>query len=204
MIALMLITITEKSTLNRLSGKFGAFTRGKEHVANATKQTKHRIVRRATKNPLKMNGTLKSSRRLHINDIGRGRGSLGPEMRQKIRSNHHRTSNLKKMTMLMLSHAILSMRTRTRELSESTMLSKNTTQMLGDVLNSRVSMEHANRYRKLGKKHGCKTLIYGKNLTTRGHKIQPGITRKIINNNYIVAMAPFRRKGSWTPNIRVD
>jgi hypothetical protein len=37
-IALMLITIPEKSTLNGLSRKFGAFTRGKKNVANATKQ----------------------------------------------------------------------------------------------------------------------------------------------------------------------
>jgi hypothetical protein len=83
------------------------------------------------------------------------------------------------------------MHTRTRELSESTLLSKNTTQMLGYVLTSRVSTEHTNRRRKLGKNHSMKMLIYGKNLTTRGHKIQPGITRKIIYKNDIVAMALF-------------
>jgi hypothetical protein len=77
MIALMLITNPEKSTLNRLSVKFGAFMRGKENVANATKQTKHRIVSRATKKPLERNGTLKSSRSLHINEIGGGRDNLG-------------------------------------------------------------------------------------------------------------------------------
>jgi hypothetical protein len=83
------------------------------------------------------------------------------------------------------------MRTRTRELSKSTLLSKNTIQMLGDVFTSRVGTEHTKRRRKLGKNHGCKTLIYGKNLTTRGYKIQPGITRKIIYKNDIVAMTPF-------------
>jgi hypothetical protein len=78
--------------------------------------------------PLERNGTTKSSRRLHINDIGRGIDSLGPEMRWKRRKGNHRTSSLKKMTMLTLSHVILSMHTMTRELSEGTLLSKNTTQ----------------------------------------------------------------------------
>jgi hypothetical protein len=53
--------------------KFGAFTRRKENVANTAKETKHRIVRRATKKPLERNSTLKSSRRLHINEIDGGR-----------------------------------------------------------------------------------------------------------------------------------
>jgi hypothetical protein len=187
----MLITIPEKCTLNKPSGKFGAFTRGKENVANATKQTKHRIVKRATKKPLERNGTLKSSKRMHINKIGGGRDSLDPGMMQKIRSDHHWTSTLKKIMMLSLSHAILSMCNGTRELSKSTLLSKNTAQMLGDVLTSRVGTEYMDRRRKLGKNHGCKTLIYGKNLTLRGHKVQPGIVRKDIYKNDIVAMSPF-------------
>jgi hypothetical protein len=40
-IALMLITVSKKNTLNRLSGQFGAFARGKENITNTTKQTKH-------------------------------------------------------------------------------------------------------------------------------------------------------------------
>jgi hypothetical protein len=43
-IALMLITVPEKNTLNRLSGQFGAFTRREKNIANATKQTKSRVV----------------------------------------------------------------------------------------------------------------------------------------------------------------
>jgi hypothetical protein len=43
-IALMLITIADKNTLNRLSGQFGAFTRREKNIANATKQTKSRVV----------------------------------------------------------------------------------------------------------------------------------------------------------------
>ena len=36
-IALMLVTVSEKNTLNRLSGQFGAFARGKQNIANTTK-----------------------------------------------------------------------------------------------------------------------------------------------------------------------
>jgi hypothetical protein len=36
-IALMLITVSKKDTLNRLSGQFGAFTRGKKNITNAIK-----------------------------------------------------------------------------------------------------------------------------------------------------------------------
>ena len=36
-IALMLITVTEKNTLNRLNGQFGAFARRQKDIAYATK-----------------------------------------------------------------------------------------------------------------------------------------------------------------------
>jgi hypothetical protein len=36
-IALLLITVAKKNTLNRLSGQFGALTRGQKNIANATK-----------------------------------------------------------------------------------------------------------------------------------------------------------------------
>jgi hypothetical protein len=75
------------------------------------------------------------------------------------------------MTMLTLSNAILSMAARTRELSKSALLSKNTTQLLGDILTSRVSTEHMNRCRKLSEDHSRKTLIYREDLTARTHKI---------------------------------
>jgi hypothetical protein len=48
-IALMLITVSKKNTLNRLSGRFGAFARGKENIANTTKQAKHQVVWRMTR-----------------------------------------------------------------------------------------------------------------------------------------------------------
>lgn len=70
---------------------------------------------------------MKGGGRLDINEIGRGRDNPSLEMKQKRRSNHHRTSSLKTMKMLALSNAILSMRTGTRKLSESALLRKDTT-----------------------------------------------------------------------------
>jgi hypothetical protein len=57
-IALMLITVSKKNTLNRLSGQFGAFARGKENIAKVTKQMKHRVIRRTTGEMLKRNAIL--------------------------------------------------------------------------------------------------------------------------------------------------
>jgi hypothetical protein len=84
------------------------------------------------------------------------------------------------MAMLTLSNAILSMRTRTGELSESALLSNNTTQQLGDILTSRVITKHTNGCRILSADHGRKTLIYGEHLAARAHKIQPSVPGKII------------------------
>jgi hypothetical protein len=58
LIALMLNTVSKKNTLNRLSGQFGAFARGKENIANTTKQMKHRVIRRMTREMLERNNTL--------------------------------------------------------------------------------------------------------------------------------------------------
>jgi hypothetical protein len=51
-IALMLITVSKKDTLNRLSSQFGVFTRGKKNITNATKRTKRRVIRRMTREAL--------------------------------------------------------------------------------------------------------------------------------------------------------
>jgi hypothetical protein len=117
---------------------------------------------------------------VNVNEINRCRNSLSPKMRRKRRSNHHGMSGLKKMTMLMLSNSILNMGARTGELGKIALLSKNTTQMLGDILTSRISTEHMNRCRKLSEDHSRKALIYGEHLTTRTHKIQPTVLGKII------------------------
>jgi hypothetical protein len=65
----MLITISKKNTLNRLSGQFGAFARGKENIANATKQRKHRVMRRTIRQTLERNTTRQGDRRLNVNEI---------------------------------------------------------------------------------------------------------------------------------------
>ena len=68
-------------------------------------------------------------------------------------------SRLKKVTMLALSHAILSMSTSTWQLGKSTLLSKDSMQHLGDILSSKVSTEHTNRHSELSVNHGSKRLI---------------------------------------------
>ena len=140
----MLITVAEKDTLNRLSGQFGAFTRREKNIANATKRTKSRVVWRTTRETLERDATLEGSRRLDVNEVSRCSDSLSPEMRRKRRSNHHSTGGLKNMTMLTLGDTILSMRTGTRKLSKGALLSKNTTQVLRDILTSRISTKHTN------------------------------------------------------------
>jgi hypothetical protein len=127
-IALMLITVSKKGTLHRLSGQFGAFTRGKKNIANATRQMKHQVIRGTTREMLERNTILQSSKGLNIDEICGSGNSLSPKVRWKRSSNHQRTGHLKKVTMLALSHAILSMSTRTRELSKSTLLSKKSAQ----------------------------------------------------------------------------
>jgi hypothetical protein len=65
---------------------------------------------------------------LNIDEIGGSGNSLNPKVRQKRSGNHQCTSRLKKVTMLALSHTILSMSTRIRKLSKSTLLSKKSAQ----------------------------------------------------------------------------
>jgi hypothetical protein len=69
--------------------------------------------------------------------------------------------------MFALSMPFLSVSTQTKELGKSTLLSKKTTQQLGDILASRISTEHTNRRGKLSVNHGSKTLIIRENLTAR-------------------------------------
>jgi hypothetical protein len=203
-VALMLITVSKKNTLSRLSGQFGAFAGRKKNIASATKQTKSRVVWRGTRKTLERNATLKGSRRLKVNEVSRCSNSLSPEMRRKRGSNHHSTGSLKNMTMLALSHTILSMSTRTRKLSKSTLLGKKSAQGMRDILSSRICTKDTNRSGELGMNHGSKSLINRQDLTTRRHEIYPSVTREIIYKENIVAMSSFRRERSWTPNIRVN
>jgi hypothetical protein len=73
-----------------------------------------------------------------------------------------------------------------------------------DILASRICTKHMNRSEELGMNHGSKFLIDKQDLTTRRHEIYPSVTRKIIYKENMVSMTPFRREGSWTPNIGVN
>jgi hypothetical protein len=200
----VLITVAKKNTLHRLSGQFGAFAGSKENIAHAPKHAKSGVVRRTTRETLHRNTTLQSSRRLDIDEIGGCGDSLSPKVGWKRGGDHHRTSRLKKVAMLALSNAILSVSTRTRELGESTLFGKKTTQHLGDILTSRVSTKNTDGRGKLGVNHGSKSLVYGENLTARFHQIKPSIAREVINKKNIVAMTTFRIEGSRTPYIRMN
>jgi hypothetical protein len=79
------------------------------------------------------------------------------------------------MTMLTLGDTILSMGAGTRELGKGALLSKNTTQVLGDILSCRISTKHTNRRGILSTNHGRKALINREHLTARAHKKQPGV-----------------------------
>jgi hypothetical protein len=108
------------------------------------------------------------------------------------------------MAMLVLSHTILSVSARTGELSESPLLSKKTTQHLGDIPPNRVSPKYTNGCGELGVNHGDKLLIYRENLAMRSHEINPSIAREVIDKYNILVMAPFRSEGSRTPYIKMD
>jgi hypothetical protein len=75
---------------------------------------------------------------------------------------------------------------------------------MGDILASRIGMKHKNGSGELGMNHGSKFLIDRQDLTMRRHEIYPSVARKIIYKDNIVAMTPFRHKGSRTPNIGVN
>jgi hypothetical protein len=79
----MLITVSKKGTLNRLSGQFGAFTRGKKNIANATRQTKRQVIRGMTRETLERNTILQSSKGLNTDEICGSGNSLSPKMRRK-------------------------------------------------------------------------------------------------------------------------
>ena len=91
-------------------------------------------------------------------ELDEGGDRLGPKVWRK-RVNVHPQMSLKKFMMLALSHAILSMSTRIRELSKSTLLSKDSQQQLGDIFSTRVITKYKTRRRELIVNHGMKTLI---------------------------------------------
>ena len=87
-IALVLITVAKKNTLNRLSSQFGAFSRGKKDIAHTSKHTKGGVVRRTTNETLNRNTTLQGSRWRNVYEVGRSRNSLDPKVGWKGSGNH--------------------------------------------------------------------------------------------------------------------
>jgi hypothetical protein len=104
---------------------------------------------------------------------------------------------LKKVIMLALSHTILSMSTRTRELSKSTLLSEKKL-----VVNERYTHqynmhENTNMNGELGMNHG-RSFLYTDKTSLPEDMINLSVTRKILYKDNIVEMNPFSREGSHT------
>jgi hypothetical protein len=173
----MLRTIPKENTLNRLRSEFGSLTRWKKDIANTPKTTKMTIGRWGAKK----SATLKSSRKLAIDEKNHHRNNLNPKMRSKLRGDQESMRNLKNVAMLTLSNTILSMSTRTRELGKGTQLSKIGTMSSRDVFTSRISMKNSNRRVKLCTDHSGKLLANRKKLTTRRHQMNLGKSRIVIN-----------------------
>jgi len=167
-INLMFRTVPKENTLNRLRSEFGSLMRWKD-IANTPKTTKMAIGRWGAKKTLIGSATLKSSRRLAIDEKNRRRNNLSPKMRSKLRGDQESTSSLKNVAMLALSNTILSMSTRTQELGKGTLLSKIGTMSSRDVFTSGISMKNLNRRVELCIDHSGKLLVNRKKLTTRRH-----------------------------------
>ena len=61
------------------------------------------------------------------------------------------------------------------------MLSKDSTQQLGDILSTRVTIEHMNRRRELSVDHGSKRLIDKTLLLREENKVYPGVLREVTS-----------------------
>jgi hypothetical protein len=92
------------------------------------------------------------------------------------------------MVMFSFSNTILSMSTRTRELSKSTIWGQKLSKSIGQILTTRVRAKNSNRCRKLCVNHANKGLINGTQLRVMLHEINLCIVRMIINKNNIMFM----------------
>jgi hypothetical protein len=138
-ITLMLGTVPKEDTLNGLSSQLGALTWREKNKANTPKTSEVTVARRTTKKALVGSTPLKNGGGLPVNKKNSRGDSLSPEVRWKLRGEQESTRSLKNVTMLTLSHTILSMSTRARKLSKCTLISKKATMRVRDVLSSRVS-----------------------------------------------------------------
>ena len=112
-ITFMLRTIPQKNTLNRLSSQFSALTRGKQNIADTSKNSKVVIVGRLTKriSPGHLPDSLDDGCLLmRYTDVATASPA---EMRRNKRGNQKGASSLYDMAVFTLSNTILSMSTRT-------------------------------------------------------------------------------------------
>jgi hypothetical protein len=179
-ITLMFHTVRKENTLNGLRSEFGSLTRWKD-ITNTPKTMKMAIEAWGVKKMLIGSATLKSSRRLAIDEKNHRRNNFSPKMGNKLIGEEESKCSLKNVAMLALSNTILSMSTKTRELGKGTLLSKIGTMSSRDVFTSRVSTKNSNRRVELCADYSGKLLINRKKLTTRRHQINPGKSRIVIN-----------------------
>ena len=82
-VTLVLIIVSKKDTLNRLSSYFGVFSWSEKNIAHTPKQTKIVVVKRMIGETLHMNTTVQGSRKLDVNKLGGCRNNLSPKVGRK-------------------------------------------------------------------------------------------------------------------------
>ena len=194
-ITLMFKTIPQKHALNWLSSQLSPLTRCKQDITSATKNSKMIIARWSTKKNFTKTFSRQCGRRLSIYEISSGRNSLTPKMRRNKWGNQKGTSSLNEMAMLALSNPILSMGARTWKLRKSTLRGQKLAKSIRYVLATRIRTKHFNRSGKLSMHHRSKILVNGTQLGAMFHKINPSISRVIINKNNIILMTTLGGKG---------
>ena len=112
-ITLMLKTITQKNTGDRLGSELCSLLRGKQNKTTTTKHTKMIVAGRGAMKTLTRATITKTRRRLKVDEINSSADSISPEMRWDGRPKKKGTSRLQDMTMLALSNPVLRMSPRT-------------------------------------------------------------------------------------------
>ena len=125
-------------------------------------------------------------------------------MRRNKWGNQKGTSSLNEMAMLALSNPMLSISARTWKLRKSTLRGQKLAKSIRYVLATRIRTKHFNRSGKLSMHHTSKILVNGTQLGAMFHKVNPSISRVIINKNNIILMTTLGGKRCFTPYIRMN
>lgn len=145
--------------------------------------------------------TLKSSGRLHIDEICSCRNSLSPELWWNVRGKEKSAGSLNQMTMFVLSNPILSMGIRIERLVKSALLRKKLSKSARTVLASRIIAKSTDGRIKLSTNHRCKATIDRKKLITIRHWENSCKAGIIINEDHIKFMPAFRDNRRRSPYI---